>query len=107
MGHHPLFDALLMLAWLWFGLLVWWAWLKGRSVPARTPCPPAKLLRKRAKEPKPFVGLTHKPLCEACEQTAEPQPPISSSPPPLLTSTLGRRRTIDTARHFGPDGECQ
>jgi IS1 family transposase/transposase-like protein len=106
MGHHPLFDALLMLAWLWLGLLVWWAWLKGRSVPARTTFLPAKPMRKRAKEPKPFVGLTHKLLCEACEQAAEPQPPTSSSPPPLLTSTRGRRRTIDTECHFCPDDDC-
>ena len=29
-----------------------------------------------------------------------------SSPPPVLTFTHGRRRTIDTERHFCPDGDC-
>ena len=27
MGHDPLFDALLMLAWLWLGILVYRVWL--------------------------------------------------------------------------------
>jgi hypothetical protein len=87
MGHHPLFDVLLMLAWLWLGLLVWWAWLKRRSVPALTIFLPAKPMSKRAKAPQPFVGLTHKPLCDACEQAAELQQPTPSSPPPVLTFT--------------------
>jgi len=106
MGHHPLFDALLILACLWLGMLLWWAWLKGRSALTLTICLPAKPMRKRAQEPKPFAGLTHKPLCDACEQAAEPQQLTSSSPPPVLTSTRGRRRTIDTERHFCPDGDC-
>src|SRR5262245_8483517 len=30
MGHHSLFDALLMRAWLWLGRLGWGAWRHGR-----------------------------------------------------------------------------
>jgi hypothetical protein len=33
MGHDPLGDALLILACLWLGMLVWWVWRKGRSAP--------------------------------------------------------------------------
>jgi transposase-like protein len=106
MGHDLLCDALLILACLWLGMLVWWAWLKGRSAPVQTTFLPAKPMRKRAKEPQPFAGLTHKPLCDACEQAVELQQPAPSSPPPLLTFTHGRRRTIDTERHFCPDGDC-
>jgi len=28
--------------------------------------------RKRSRDPKPFVGLTHKPYCDACEHVGEP-----------------------------------
>ena len=106
MGHDPLSDALLILACLWLGMLVWWAWLKGRSAPLQTTFPFAKPVRTRAKDPKPFAGLTQKPLCDACEQAAELPQPAPSSPPPVLTFTHGRRRTIDMERHFCPDGDC-
>jgi hypothetical protein len=106
MGHNLLCDGLLILACLWLGMFVWWAWLKGRSAPVQTTFVPAKPMRTRAKEPQPFAGLTHKPLCDACEQALECQQPAPSSPPPVLTFTHGRRRTINTARHFGPDGDC-
>jgi hypothetical protein len=61
MGHDPLSNALLILACLWLGTLVWWAWLKGRSAPVQTTFPFAKAVRTRAKDPKPFAGLTKSP----------------------------------------------
>jgi hypothetical protein len=96
MGHDPLFDALLVLAWLWLGMLGWRAWRQGRPAPLQTTPTSAKPLKKRAKAPPPFAGLTHKPLCETCGQTAEPRPPPLSAPPPRLTFLRGRRRTVDT-----------
>jgi IS1 family transposase len=106
MGHDLLFDALLMLAWLWRGMLGWCAWRQGRPAPLQTMPTSAKPLKKRAKVPPPFAGLTHKPLCEACEQTAESRPQPLSAPPPRLTFPRGRRRTVDTQQHFCPDDDC-
>ena len=74
--------------------------------PLPKPPPPLesnKRRRKRSKEPKPFAGLIHKPLCEACEQGGDTRPKAPSPPPPLITFTRGRRRTVDTRSHFCPD----
>src|SRR5215510_8143816 len=70
-----------------------------RSSPA--PKPP-----KRKREPKPFVGLTRKPHCEACEQATNTRPLASSPPPPRMTLTRGRPRQVDTSGHFCPHANC-
>jgi transposase-like protein/IS1 family transposase len=67
---------------------------------------PHKPRRKRSKEPKPFAGLIHKPLCEACEHGAHRRPEAPGSPPPVMTVTRGRPRTVDTNAHFCPDPQC-
>jgi IS1 family transposase len=67
------------------------------------PNPPRRL---RTKEPKPFTGLIHKPVCEACERGAEARPKAPGSPPPVMTFTRGRRRTVDTHAHFCPVPGC-
>jgi IS1 family transposase/transposase-like protein len=36
----------------------------------------------------------------------EPRPQAPSTPPPILTFTRGRRRSLDTQHHFCPDQEC-
>src|SRR2546423_27788 len=61
---------------------------------------------KRSKEPKLFTGLIHKPLCDACAPGTDAPPKAPGAPPPVLTSTRGRRRTVDTAQHFCPDHDC-
>jgi len=64
--------------------------------------------RKRSTAPKPFPGLARKPHCDACEQAIEgPRLPLPSAPPPKLVSTHGRRRHVDTSRHFCPDADCR
>jgi len=63
--------------------------------------------RKRSTAPKPFPGLTRKPHCDACAQTIEDRRlPRPSAPPPKIISTRGRRRHVDTSRHFCPDADC-
>jgi len=57
-------------------------------------------------EPKPLVGLLHKPSCDACEHAVAPRSQASSTPPPRFAFARGRQRTIDTQRHFCPDHEC-
>src|SRR5262245_53555796 len=71
------------------------------SLPTATPP-----RRKRSKAPKPFAGLIHKPLCEACEQAPDARPKAPGTPPPLLTYTRGRKRAIDTQQQFYPDRDC-
>src|SRR5215475_433165 len=53
--------------------------------PSNAPFTPDKPRRKRSPEPKPFTGLIHKPLCEACEQRADGRPKVPGSPPPVIT----------------------
>jgi hypothetical protein len=38
---------------------------------SKTPLKPDKPRHKRSKEPKPFTGYLHKPLCQACDNGTE------------------------------------
>ena len=68
----------------------------GKSTPAATKPPRA------TREPKPFAGLTRKPDCPLCELEAGVQPSASAphAPPARMIFTRGRRRHVDTSRHF-------
>src|SRR2546430_8979781 len=83
-------------------------WLSAPA--AARPMTPKPLLPRcrHYKKPKPFLGLTRKPCCAACEQVSE-APRLQPSPPPLPTmpSTRGRRRHVDTSQHFCPDLACR
>jgi IS1 family transposase len=83
---------------------VWW------SDPPRVARPrtfkPDKPRRTRAKEPNPVTGYIHKPLCEACEQGTDRRPKAPGSPPPVMSFTRGRRRSVNTSSHFCPDLDC-
>ena len=59
---------------------------------------------RRSADPPPFPGLTTKPLCAACEQAAQARvDQVSSGPPPLMTSTRGRRADqVATQHQFCP-----
>ena len=65
-----------------------------------------KRRRTRSKEPKPFPGLIHTPLCEACMHGADVRPTAPGSPPPFIRFTRGRRRTVNTRSHLCPDPDC-
>jgi len=60
----------------------------------------------RFRDPKPFPGLTRKPLCAACEQAYEyiPRPP--GCPPPRIVPTRGCPRQVDTSTQFCPHLDC-
>jgi IS1 family transposase/transposase-like protein len=101
-----LFYKLLLLALVWLCLMLHMLWPTERTAlcsPPRIPTPPR---RNYSKEPKPFTGLVHKPRCEACEQAADTPPQLPGAPPPLLTATRGRKRTIDTQQQFCPAQDC-
>ncbi len=106
MERDQLFHALLPLGLLWLGMLLGWVWRQVRPAPCQTTPTPARPIKIRSKDPKPFPGLIHKPHCDACEHAVEPrlQGPAALSPP--LTFTRGRQRAINTQQQFCPDHEC-
>ena len=66
---------------------------------------PAK--RKRRRAPKPVAGLTQRPPCPHCEAESAAvavPPPI---PPDPMPATNRRPRTVDTSKHFCPQGGCR
>jgi hypothetical protein len=102
MAPNPLLYQLLVVALVLICLLIH---IGLPDQPLPMPQPPLvsnKRRRTRSKEPKPFPGLVHKPLCETCEQGADTRPKAAGAPPALLTFTRGRRRTVDTSQHFTP-----
>jgi transposase-like protein len=101
-----LFYKLLWLALVWLCLILHMLWPTERTTLGSPPITPTPPRRQRSKERKPFPGLLHKPLCEACEQAADTLPQLPGTPPPLLTATRGRKRTIDTQQQFCPDQDC-
>jgi hypothetical protein len=106
MGHDWFHQDLLLLGLLWLSMLLYWAWLRGRSATSLTLPSPAKPIKKRTQQPKPFAGLLRKPLCGACEHTAESRPQAPCALPPRLPFRRGRYRTVDTQQQFGPDEDC-
>jgi IS1 family transposase len=99
---YPL--VLVLLVWLFVMLVL--VWLRGYGAAWHSPAQPIKTTRKRPRDPKPFAGLTRKPHCEACEQSAESRRQALSAPPPRLIFIRGRRRQVDTSSHFCPHANC-
>src|SRR2546422_8484192 len=62
--------------------------------------------RQGSKAPKAFVGLTHKPRCDRCEQDPTQPQPRPALPPDLMPATNRRPRQVDTSRHFCPHASC-
>jgi IS1 family transposase len=106
MVPNALFYQLLLVALVLMCLLIHVWWPAHPGPPPQLPLEPSKPRRKRSKEPKPFTGYIHKPLCEACEQGLDTRPKAPGLPPPVMIFTRGRRRTVDTSGHFCPDQDC-
>jgi IS1 family transposase len=101
-----LFYQLLVVALILICLLIHIGLLDTPLSMLQPPLEPHKRRRTRSTAPKPFPGLIHKPLCEACEQGADGHSKAPGSPPPIIRFTRGRRRTVDTHAHFCPDPDC-
>jgi transposase-like protein len=101
-----LFYQLLLVALVLICIMVHVWWPDRPSITPQTPRKPGKPRRKCSKEPKPFTGYIHKPLCEACEKGADTRPKVPGSPPPILTFTRGRKRIVNTQSHFCPAPNC-
>jgi IS1 family transposase len=106
MAPNPLFYQLLLAALVFICLLIHLWCPDDPRHPSTTSRTPDKPRRKRSNDPKPFTGLIHKPLCEACAQGADVASKAPGSPPPLIRFTQGRRRSVDTRSHFCPAPDC-
>jgi len=106
MTFNPLFYPLLLITLVLICLLVHVGLPNDPPLVPKTPLEPKPRRRRRAKEPKPFAGLIHQPLCEACEQGTDTRPKAPGSPPPAITFTRGHKRTVDTQAHFCPAPDC-
>jgi len=95
-----------LLALLWLCIMLHYSWPSDRAAHRQSPSQPAAPPHKRSREPAPFAGLPHQPLCDACEQAVAPRPPAPRAPPPRLSPTQGRRRPVATARHVCPAPDC-
>ena len=106
MAPNLLFYHLLLAALVLVCLLrhIWWP--DPLSAPPPPPIKPHNPQRKRSQEPQPCTGYIHKLLCEACEHGLDSRPKAPDSPPPILSFTRGRKRTVDTPAHFCPKPNC-
>ena len=59
------------------------------------------------KKPKPFEGLTRKPVCEACLAEADAKESTEKrEAPPRIERKRGRRPSVDTSKHFCCEEKC-
>jgi IS1 family transposase len=106
MAPKLLFYQLLLVALALICFMIHVRWPDPSRVTPPRPLKPNKPHRKRFEEPTPFTGYIHTPLCEAWELGADTRPKAPGPPPPMLTCTRGRRRTVDTHAHFCPAPGC-
>ena len=103
---HLFYYQLMVLGLLSLFVILSLAWPSPSGPQTPRPTLPSTSRRKRGKEPQPFGGLPHKPLCVLCDQEAThptPPPPVRPAPMP---PTHRRPRAIDTSRHFCPHMGC-
>jgi hypothetical protein len=106
MTPNLLFYQLLLVALVLIGLLIHIWWPDDPRITTQTLRKPDQPRHKRFRDPKPFTGYVHKPLCAACETGTYACPCAPGSPPPIMTFSRGRRRMVDTHSHFCPDPDC-
>src|SRR2546427_1403802 len=106
MVSNLVFYQLMLIALLWLFLMLSWVWPSEPAAARPLPPPPVTPPRKRSTAPTPFPGLIRQPHCDACEQAVASHREPPCAPSPRLISTRGRRRQVDTSRHFCPDPDC-
>lgn len=103
---HLFFYQLVLLGLLWLFVMLSYAWPSPGVTPRTKPATPIPPRRQRSNEPKPFVGLIHKPHCAACAQDATRPKAPSPVPPAPMPTTNRRPRQVDTSTHFCPQPGC-
>src|SRR5437667_268488 len=106
MVSHLVFYQLMLIALLWLFLMLSCVWPSEPAAARPIPPTPVTPPRKRSTAPTPFPGLIRQPHCDACEQAVASHREPPCAPSPRLISTRGRRRQVDTSRHFCPDPDC-
>src|SRR6266540_649834 len=106
MVSHLVFYQLLLIALLWLFLMLSWVWPSAPAAARPLPPTPVTPPRTRSTAPKPFPGLIRQPHCDACAQAVASHREPPGAPSPRLISARGRRRQVDTSRHFCPDPDC-
>src|SRR2546429_3549355 len=106
MASHLLFYQLLLVALVCLCFVLHALWPGARTSVRPTLLQPSPPRPKRSREPTPFAGLLHTPLCAACDQAAASGHKALRTPPPLITYARGRKRTIDSQKQFCPDLDC-
>src|SRR5512132_95326 len=87
------FYELGLVALVYVFLMLCWLWPNDAAAPRQPIPPPQSSRRKPSKEPKPFVGLMHKPHCALCEHEATPpQTPPPAPPDPMPPTHRHPRR---------------
>ena len=102
---HLFYAQLMVLGLLWLCILLHDVWPSRGAVSSQRPVvepEPVTPQRQRSHEPKPFVGLTHKPHCALYEHKATHTKPPSPMRPTPMPPTHRRPRGIDTSRPFCP-----
>src|SRR5215831_306321 len=100
------FYQLTLIALVWLCVMLQWAWPSDSAAACPSPLAPTPPRLKRKRAPTPFAGLTTKPPCDACAHSTDSRPQPPACPPPRIVPTRGRRRQVDTARHFCPNPDC-
>jgi hypothetical protein len=103
MASNLLFYQLLLVTLVWLCCVLHALWPGARPGVRPTLLQPPSRRPQRSREPQPFAGLLHKPLCAACEQAAASGAKASRTPPPLITYARGRKRTLDSRQQFCHD----
>src|SRR4029450_9485885 len=106
MVSHLFFYQLVLVALVWLCLMLPWVWPSDSVAGCLTTLEPLPPRRPPRPDPKPFGGLPTQPHCDACADTSDPHPHAPAAPPPRIVMTRGRRREIDTSRHFCPNPDC-
>ncbi len=106
MVSNLVFYQLMLIALLWLFLMLSWVWPSEPAAARPLPPTPVTPPRKRSTAPTPFPGLIRQPHCDACAQAVASHRESPCAPSPRLISTRGRRRQVDTSRHFCPDPDC-
>ena len=105
---HHVYYQLAILGLLWLCVIFHSLWPSRGALapqPPAEPVPPP-LKRKRSHAPKPFEGLTRKPLCAACAHAANHPTPPPPRRPDAMPPTHRRPCAIDTSMHFCPHAGC-